>query len=193
MRRFASAVTLLALAVPAAATATETSDPAPSQSPAQACKAQRTAMGAAAFKALYGTNKTKSNAFGRCVAKQAKADDAATETAKQNAAKACKAEQADGGFAAAHDGKTFQQVYGTGKNGRNAFGKCVSGKAKAAAEAAHTERMRTIVNAARTCRGELASMGKAAFDAKYGTNASKSNAFGKCVSKQASSKSSNQS
>ena len=30
-----------------------------------------------------------------------------------------------------HDGKTFQEFYGTGKHGRNAYGKCVSSKARA--------------------------------------------------------------
>lgn len=29
---------------------------------------------------------------------------------------------------AEHEGKTFEQFYGTNKNGRNAFGKCVSSK-----------------------------------------------------------------
>jgi len=35
-------------------------------------------------------------------------------------------------FAAAHGGKSFTDFYGTNKNKKNAFGKCVSGKAKAA-------------------------------------------------------------
>jgi len=47
-----------------------------------------------------------------------------------NAAQSCRAEQNDANFAANHGGKTFAQFYGTNKNGRNAFGKCVSQKAK---------------------------------------------------------------
>jgi hypothetical protein len=41
----------------------------------------------------------------------------------------CAAERSDPGFAAGHDGKTFDEFYGTNKNLKNAFGKCVSGKA----------------------------------------------------------------
>ena len=41
-----------------------------------------------------------------------------------------------------HGGKTFAQVYGTGKHGNNAFGKCVSKKAKTLARgpAGHDDR-----------------------------------------------------
>ena len=40
-------------------------------------------------------------------------------------------------------------------------------------------------NPARTCKAERASMGADAFNERYGTNANKRNAFGKCVSKHA--------
>ena len=40
--------------------------------------------------------------------------------------------------------------------------------------------------AAQQCRAERAQMGIAAFNALYGTNHNKSNAFGKCVSQKAS-------
>ena len=62
----------LALALPAMALAdgNSTSDP----NAAQACKTQRTQMGTGAFEATYGTNKNKSNAFGKCVSKTAKAN-----------------------------------------------------------------------------------------------------------------------
>lgn len=40
---------------------------------AKSCKAERTGMGAAAFKAKYGTGESKANAFGKCVAKLAQA------------------------------------------------------------------------------------------------------------------------
>ena len=73
--------------------------------------------------------------YGKCVAEKtralkAKEDEAdAQEVAEfKNAAKACQAESTDPGFAAAHDGKSFSDFYGTNANHRNAFGKCVSGK-----------------------------------------------------------------
>jgi hypothetical protein len=37
------------------------------QNAAQTCKAQRAQIGVAAFRQLYGTNKNKRNAFGKCV------------------------------------------------------------------------------------------------------------------------------
>jgi hypothetical protein len=77
----------------------------------------------------------KGRELGKCVAEQArqnkKADDeqdASEVAAFKNAAKQCQAESSDPGFPAAHDGKTFQEFYGTNKNRRNAFGKCVSSK-----------------------------------------------------------------
>jgi hypothetical protein len=42
-------------------------------SPAQACRAERAAMGAAAFADKYGTNHNKANAFGKCVSAHAHA------------------------------------------------------------------------------------------------------------------------
>lgn len=48
-----------------------------------------------------------------------------------NSAQQCKAERSDPTFADTHGGMTFDQHYGTNKNLKNAFGKCVSGKAKA--------------------------------------------------------------
>ncbi len=69
-------VILLALvafaAVPAVALADDPPTAADQANAAQACRAQQSQMGAAAFKALYGTNASKSNAFGRCVSAKAK-------------------------------------------------------------------------------------------------------------------------
>ncbi len=48
-----------------------------------------------------------------------------------NPAQQCRAEREDPNFAAAHGGESFEEFYGTNRNRRNAFGKCVSGKAKA--------------------------------------------------------------
>jgi hypothetical protein len=163
---------VLALAIPAAAIADNT--PTPSAQDAQAaCRAQRTAIGDAAFKQLYGTNANKSNAFGKCVSKasnSAQANDAA-------AVSTCKTAQSDPKFADSHSGKTFGQFYGTNKNGSNAFGKCVSATAT---DANHADQAATIA-AAKSCKTEQAA-DRAAFAKKYGTNANKANAFGKCVS-----------
>src|SRR5829696_6177128 len=57
------------------------------------------------------------------------------QDAHANAAKECEAERAmsdeDFGAVPEHGGKTFEQFYGTNENLSNAFGKCVSTKAKA--------------------------------------------------------------
>jgi hypothetical protein len=105
------------------------------------------------------------------------------QSAEKNAAKACKAERASLGESA------FKTKYGTNANMANAFGKCVSGKAKKAEEEAETEAEEAREqNAAKKCKAERASLGESAFKAKYGTNANKANAFGKCVSKLAKAK-----
>ena len=172
MRKILIAATLAACAVPATALAGTTPNP---KSPANQCRAERTAMGEANFKALYGTNADKSNAFGKCVVKHT----ASQGKNKANAARACRAESNDPNFAATHDGKTFDQFYGNSK-GKAAFGRCVKGKADQATAAQQQAR----VNAGRTCRAEK-NADPAAFKQKYGTNANKSNAFGKCVSAEA--------
>jgi hypothetical protein len=145
-------------------------------SPAQRCAAERKQMGTPAFTELYGTNANRANAFGKCVAKIT----AAQSQNEQDAAQTCKTEQADTNFAANHGGKSFDQFYGSGPNGKNAFGKCVSGKAQSASDAQE----QSTVNAAKTCRAEQ-KKDAAAFETKYGTNANKSNAFGKCASAHA--------
>jgi hypothetical protein len=98
------------------------------------------------------------------------------QSADKNAAKACKAERATMGVAA------FKEKYGTNANKANAFGKCVAGKSKKAEEAEIEEARE---NAAKKCKAERASIGVEPFKTKYGTNANKANAFGKCVSKLA--------
>ncbi len=171
---------LAALAVaailPVAAYADEAS-PSDKANGARSCQALKTSMGDATFKSTYGTNADKSNAMGKCVSKWAQAEHAT----RHAAAAACKAEQADAGFAAAHGGKTFAQFYGTGKNGANAMARCL--QSKRAAESA--EDRQAVVNAARSCKAERKAMGADPFKAKYGSNADKSNAFGRCVAKLA--------
>ncbi len=95
---------------------------------AKRCKAERERIGETAFKAKYGTNANKANAFGKCVSAQTKDDEAdespSQEQAKENAAKKCKKLRAEMGV------EKFRETYGTNANGANAFGKCVSKLAK---------------------------------------------------------------
>ncbi len=176
MRKIALLVTLALMAVPATALAADSPSSSDQASAAKLCSAQRTAMGAAAFTALYGTNGSAANAYGKCVSKLAKGQ----EQNRLNAAKQCTAEQSDSSFAANHGGKSFDQLYGSGKNGKNAFGKCVSTKAQAATEA----QQQATVNAAKACKAERGA-DAAAFKTKYGTGKTKANAFGKCVAAKA--------
>jgi hypothetical protein len=88
-----------------------------------ACKAEQ-AADAATFAAKYGTNKNDKNAYGKCVSAKASAAAKAHTTAIVNAAKQCKAERKA-------DPAAFKAKYGTNKNKKNAFGKCVSKTAKA--------------------------------------------------------------
>jgi hypothetical protein len=101
------------------------------------------------------------------------------QAADKNAAKACRAERATMGVQA------FKEEYGTNANKANAFGKCVSGKAKKnRAENEEDEAEDARENAAaKNCKAERESMGIEKFKETYGTNANKANAFGKCVSK----------
>ncbi len=168
MRKLMFLIALALVAVPSALANTGSAS-----SPAQRCAAERTAIGTPAFNLLYGTNANKSNAFGKCVSKLARAETLATNAATA----ACTAEQNDAAFPATHGGKTFAQFYGTGKKGNNAFRKCVSTKVSAAAAALDT----ATINAARACKTERTA-NPVAFKTKYGTNPNKSNAFGKCVS-----------
>jgi hypothetical protein len=104
---------------------------------AQQCKAEQadpnfaTGHGGMTFDQVYGTNRNGKNSFGKCVSGKAQAAQAEQQENLQNAAQQCRAERSDPNFAAGHDGKSFTDFYGTNRNKKNAFGKCVSGKAKA--------------------------------------------------------------
>jgi hypothetical protein len=131
------------------------------------CVSLRTAMGTKAFTSAYAT-------FGACVSRYAPVEQQVIVSATAT----CTAQQADENFAATHDGKTFVQFYGTGKNGSNAFSRCVATVAKANRQAEQNGRL----NPARTCRSLRTTLTTAVFDKTYGKNASDRNAFGKCVS-----------
>jgi hypothetical protein len=122
----------------------------------------------------------KYHGFSRCVRQNAVEEEAENETAQTNAAKECKAERAE-------DPAAFRETHGTNKNGRNAFGKCVSGKAKAKKaemDAEDEEEAEEFRNAAKECAAERREVGRDAFAEEHGTNANKRNAFGKCVSRK---------
>jgi hypothetical protein len=166
---------VLALAVPVAALADDAAPTASSTANAT-CKQERTTLGATQFTATYGTNAGKTNAFGKCVSEHAKS----AHLTVTNAAKTCKAQQADQNFATepGHDGKTFDQFYGTnGGNGKgsakNAYGKCVS----QAVSSAVTAQAKAAKAAVKTCKASLKS-DAAAFAKTYGSG---KDALGKCV------------
>jgi hypothetical protein len=177
MKTFLIAGALAALMIPAASFGSGPSGQ-DRENGARACRALRAEMGVDVFRQSYGTAQSnRRNAFGRCVSQWA-------HTEHQNrvsARAACSAEKADANFAANHDGKSFDEYYGTGSNHRNAFGRCVSSKAKSASDHAQSNTM----NAAKQCKQERHDLGAADFRSKYGKNASDRNAFGKCVSQLA--------
>ena len=175
MKRFILVIAAVLVFAPAAALADDTPTPAATATAQKDCAALQTSLGATTFKQTYGTNANRSNAFGKCVSKLAKSE----QENLSSSSSACRTEQNDPNFAANHGGKTFDQFYGTG-NLKNAFGKCVSTKAKAESK----QDVEAVTDAAKACKAERTA-DPAAFKAKYGTNANKSNAFGKCVSAKA--------
>ena len=114
-----------ALAIPAISIAADQPSQQNKDNAAKFCKALRDAAGKDNFRSMFGTNKDKSNAYGKCVSQHAKQnkqklDQQETQSAT-NAAKDCRAEKNQ-------DPAAFKQKYGTNKNKSNAFGKCVSQK-----------------------------------------------------------------
>jgi hypothetical protein len=167
----------LAVAVVAVPAALAAEPSAVTPTPTQACKALKTTMGAQ-FSSVYKT-------LGACVSQ--KSQQAATNA--QNAAKQCKAELAltDAQFMAAHGGKTFAQFYGVNANQKNAYGKCVSIRASAAAQ----QQLSTETSAAKRCKAMMADAGFPAahggktFKQFFGTGKQQSNAYGRCVNQLA--------
>jgi len=171
-----------ALATPVTAQATETDN----QNAAKECRFERgaTAPTREAFAVKYGTNANKANAFGKCVSRAAREERVQRAQAKANAPQACTTERGT----TAESKAAFELKYGTNGNRKNAFGKCVSAKAgelKRQADAKDHDDAVARKSAAKSCNAERGTTdaSRKAFKAKYGTNANKANAFGKCVSK----------
>lgn len=162
------ALAALAFATPALGQDAPTTPETPTAQ--EQCRTERDQMGKATFAQTYGTNRNRSNAFGKCVSARAAATEKAAKEAKTNASKECKAE-------AAADRAAFDAKY------RN-HGQCVSEKAKAKTTETVEQQVEADVNAAKACKAERRA-DPAAFRQKYGTNHNKSNAFGKCVSAHA--------
>lgn len=167
-----------ALVLPAGAVAK------PDQSERRAAKSQckdergKTSATREAFRSKY-------RGFVRCVRQNAAEEDAENKTARSHAVQECRDERSE-------DPEAFREAYGTnggnGKgSGRNAFGKCVSGKAKqnkAEMDAEDEQEAEEFKNAAKECAAERDEMGREEFAEEHGTNANNRNAFGKCVSKK---------
>ena len=177
MYKIISAIALVALlALPSGAIA-KPQDPQKRAAIAQ-CKDERGKSRATreAFKANH-------HSFSRCVAQKTAEEESEETTAHKNAAKECKAEREA-------DPVAFQQTYGNNENGSNAYGKCVSKKAKEnkeAADAKDEERDEVTINSARQCRAAQKE-DPDAFRNTYGTGERKRNAFGKCVSQKSRAK-----
>jgi hypothetical protein len=108
----------------------------------------------------------------------------AAASTHQNASQMCRAERGTTDATRA----AFRTKYGTNHNGANAFGKCVSARAKALRQM-KAQQQKAAVDAAKACNAERGTTAdtRAAFAAKYGTGPHKRNAFGRCVSATAKS------
>jgi hypothetical protein len=174
MRRLLIILATAAALAPVAASAGASTNATSARSD---CARLQATMGTKAFSQAYAT-------FGACVSRYAPIEQQVSTSANTT----CTAQQADSNFAATHGGKTFAQYYGTGKNGHDAFARCVSTVAKANREAEQQGRM----NPARTCRALRTQLTASVFDQTYGKNAHDRNAFGKCVSATARAQANNE-
>ena len=122
MRRLLLVAALIAaVTVPSALAADP--NPADFKNAAKYCKAVREANGVDAFAALYGTNKNKKNAFGKCVSKRANAKAEAREDKQDDGASnavvaACKKQKADDAAAFAQKYKNLGQCIKAGKTAK---------------------------------------------------------------------------
>jgi uncharacterized membrane protein YdfJ with MMPL/SSD domain len=114
--------------------------------------------------------------------------DAGAQRVESDSEKACRAERGTTAASIA----AFAEKYGTNKNKKNAFGKCVSSKSKDEddEDEAGEDKSKNKTNASKACKAERGTTAAsiAAFAEKYGTNENKRNAFGKCVSQHAKEK-----
>jgi hypothetical protein len=157
------------LAFPAGAVAKPHPDNADKRAAKAECKTLRgnTTATREAFRTLH-------RSFAACVRKTAVEEAQEEQTAHKNAAKECKALRQS-------DPAAFAEQYG---DRPNAYGKCVSSKAKekeAEADEEDEQEATAWRNAAKECKN-LRETDQAAFSEQYGD---RPNAFGKCVSSKA--------
>lgn len=160
----------LALALPAGAIAKPHPDNADKRAAKAECKTLR--GNTDATREAFGT---QFRSFSACVRKTAVEEAQEEQTAHKNAAKECKALRQG-------DPTGFAEQYG---DRPNAYGKCVSSKAKSkehAADEQDAQEAAEFKNAAKECDA-LRDDDAAAFAERYGD---RPNAFGKCVSSKAS-------
>jgi hypothetical protein len=129
---------------------------------------------------------TKFRNFGACVTKKTHEEAQEAQNAHTNAAKECKAQRSEDPTGFATQWGTPGQN-GANRNGKNAFGKCVSATAKAKekkADAKDEQDATEFKNAAKECANERSEDAEG-FKTTYGTEGSNwKNAFGKCVSQK---------
>ena len=165
----------LILVLPAVAIARVTPDRGDKRAAISECKTLRGHV--AATREAF---QTKFRTFAACVKSHAVDEAREERKAHHNAAWECKDERAE-------DRAAFAENYGKNDNDRNAFGKCVSQKAKAkehAADEQDQEDATEFKNAAKECASERTADADT-FKTTYGTEGSNfKNAFGKCVSQK---------
>jgi hypothetical protein len=171
----------VALALPVSALAKPHPDQADKRAASAECKTLRGNLDSTREAFL-----TQFRNFGACVSKKAVEEAVEEQNAHTNAAKECRTERGT----TTESRQAFNEQYGTNGRegtkgfGRNAFGKCVSQKAKAKEHAADVKDQQQATewkNAAKECdaaRGDT-DESRAAFGTTWGTD---ENAFGKCVS-----------
>jgi hypothetical protein len=123
---------------------------------------------------------TKYQSFKACVRARARDEAREEQSAHSNAARDCREERGT----TPEERQEFNENYGKNANDRNAFGKCVSSKAKAKeheADAEDQQEATEFKNAAKECDA-LRDDHPADFASQFGTE---KNAFGKCVSTKA--------
>jgi len=140
-------VLVAALAIPAGAAAKNT--PGQVKNAAKHCKSLRSEMGGDAFRSEFGTNENGRNAFGKCVAKNARGE----ARAARKALRECRDESAE-------DVTAFLEKYGSMR-------KCVALKLREVKK----ERREALAEAVASCKEEFVA-DPDAFMAKYGPDSS---------------------
>jgi hypothetical protein len=137
--------------------------------------------GGKTFSQYYGSGKNSKNAFGNCVSSTNKADSQAEQSGRLNPARTCR------GLRTTLGTPLFDKTYGKNANDKNAFGKCVASTAKS--------QVQNETTASTSCKSQqddstfASSHAGKTFAQYYGTNSDQSNAYGKCVSSTAKTKS----